>query len=95
MRRLGVWVLVASFVLATGTSNDVTGQALAEFAHAHGFLLWGALVLLIPLAAIILVWPPTLSQIGRNRRSAKRSATQRKSASKSAKTDHAATLRSR
>jgi hypothetical protein len=42
-----------SFVLITGTSNDVTGKALAEFAHAHGFRLWGALILLIPLAATI------------------------------------------
>ena len=71
-------MLVASFVLVTGTSNDVTGQALAEFAHAHGFLLWGALVLLIPLAAIALIWPPALSRVGRNRRSAKRNNSRRK-----------------
>jgi len=78
MRRLGVWMLLASFVLATGTSNDVTGQSLAEFAHAHGFLLWGALVLLIPLAAIALIWPPTLSRVRRSRASAKRNESQRK-----------------
>jgi hypothetical protein len=70
--------LLMSFILATGTSNDVTGQRLAEFAHAHGFLLWGALVLLIPLAAIALIWPPTLSRVRRSRASARQNESQRK-----------------
>ena len=78
MRRLGIWMLLASFILVTGTSNDVTGQTLAEFAHAHGFLLWGALVLLIPLAAIALIWPPISSRGRHNRGSAKRNNSRRK-----------------
>jgi hypothetical protein len=40
-------------VLVTGTSNDLVGQAVAEFAHAHGFMLFGALILLVPLAAMV------------------------------------------
>jgi hypothetical protein len=67
MRTLGICALVVSFILVTGTSNDVTGQALAEFGHAHGFLLWGTLVLLIPLGAVILRQRPSLPQISRNR----------------------------
>ncbi len=54
MRALNIFMLVASFILVTGTSNDVTGQKLAEFAHAHGFMLWGALILLIPLGVMVL-----------------------------------------
>jgi hypothetical protein len=53
MRMLGAGVLLASFVLVTGTSNDVVGTKVTMFAHAHGFLLGGTLILLIPLAAII------------------------------------------
>jgi hypothetical protein len=67
MRTLGIGILVASFVLVTGTSNDVTGQALAEYAHAHGFLLWGTLILLIPLGAVILSRRPALPQAAWNR----------------------------
>ncbi len=77
MRRLGVSMLLASFILATGTSNDVTGQALAEFAHAHGFLLWGALILFVPLGAIILKWPPPAQQRSQAKRSSRRNATGR------------------
>ena len=54
MRALNIFMLVASFILVTGTSNDVTGQSLAEFAHAHGFMLWGTLILLIPLSVMVL-----------------------------------------
>jgi hypothetical protein len=51
-RLLNVSALAASFILVTGTSNDLTGQTLAEFAHAHGFMLWGALILLVPLGVM-------------------------------------------
>ncbi len=78
MRVFGGWMLLASFILATGTSNDVTGQDLAEFSHAHGFLLIGALVLFIPLAAIVWIWQPPLPQAARNRRPAKRNAPRRR-----------------
>jgi hypothetical protein len=53
MRLFGAVALAMSFILATGTSNDLTGQSLAEFSHAHGFLLAGALILLVPLGRII------------------------------------------
>lgn len=53
LRALAVRTLAASFVLVTGTSNDVVGQTVAEFAHAHGFMLFGALILLVPLAAMV------------------------------------------
>lgn len=52
IRTLAIWTLVASFILVTGTSNDLTGQTLAEFAHGFGFMLIGSLILLIPLGAI-------------------------------------------
>lgn len=53
LRTLALWTLAASFILVTGTSNDLTGQTLAEFAHGFGFMLIGTLILLIPLAAIV------------------------------------------
>jgi glycosyl transferase family 87 len=58
VRTLGVTTLFATFMLTMGISNDLTGAAIAEYAHAHGFLLMGALILFIPLAAIVLMWPP-------------------------------------
>jgi hypothetical protein len=57
-RLLGGGVLLASFILLTGTSNDLTGNALAEFAYTYGFLIAGALVLLIYLGLIILARRP-------------------------------------
>ena len=64
MRAFGAVVLFMSFILATGTSNDVGGQTLAEFSHAHGFLLAGALILLVPLGRIIWMERLTSGQAG-------------------------------
>jgi hypothetical protein len=52
-RTLGALVLSASFVLATATSNDLVGQNVTEWAYGHSFLVLGALVLLIYIAAIV------------------------------------------
>jgi alpha-1,2-mannosyltransferase len=52
-RALGAVVLSASFILATATSNDLVGQSMTEWAYAHSFLVLGALVLLIYIAAIV------------------------------------------
>jgi alpha-1,2-mannosyltransferase len=52
-RPLGTVVLAASFILETVTNNDVVGRSVTEFAYHHGFLAWGAMILLIYLAAIV------------------------------------------
>jgi len=54
LRRVLVPLLVVSFVLLTGTSNDLTGKALAQFAFRYGFLIAGSMVLLGGLA--VLLW---------------------------------------
>jgi hypothetical protein len=59
MRRLGIPVLVASFVLVTGTSNDVVGSRVTEWAYGTGHLVIGALLLMVGVAAIVLRWPMT------------------------------------
>lgn len=56
LRRLLVPLLTVSFILLTGTSNDVTGKAMAQFAFRYGFLIAGAMVLLGGLA--VLLWRP-------------------------------------
>jgi hypothetical protein len=55
-RPLGTVVLLASFILATATGNDLVGRAVTEWAYLHGFLAWGTMVLLVYLLA--LVWRP-------------------------------------
>lgn len=52
-RGLGGAVLLASFVLATATSNDLVGTAVSEWAYGHGLLVLGALVLLIYVASLV------------------------------------------
>jgi hypothetical protein len=54
LRRVLVPLLVVSFVLLTGTSNDLTGKALAQIAFRYGFLIAGSMVLLGGLA--VLLW---------------------------------------
>src|SRR6516162_10052687 len=62
IRTLGTYVLVASFLLRAGTSNDVAGQRLTDFAYTYGFMPLGAIVLYIIFAAILWLWrPPGLS----------------------------------
>jgi glycosyl transferase family 87 len=59
MRRLGIPVLVASFVLVTATSNDVVGSRITEWAYQSGQLVIGALLLMVGIAAIVLRGPMT------------------------------------
>jgi hypothetical protein len=52
-RLLGSWVLTASFMLATASSNDAAGQSISDWAYRHSLLVLGALAPLIYIAAII------------------------------------------
>jgi hypothetical protein len=62
LRTLGTWVLVASFLLRAGTSNDLAGQRLTDFAYSYGFMPLGAIALYIIFGAIVWIWhPPGLS----------------------------------
>jgi Glycosyltransferase family 87 len=58
MRVPGSLVLAASFILLTGTSNDLVGRRLTEFAYLYGFMVWGAAVLLVALAIMTWIFPP-------------------------------------
>jgi hypothetical protein len=53
-RRVGAFVLTASFVLATGTYNDLAGQYLSELAARYDLPTMGALVLIVYLG--VLIW---------------------------------------
>ena len=62
MRTLGTYVLVASFLLRAGTSNDLAGQRLTDLAYMYGFMPLGAIALYIIFGAILWAWhPPGLS----------------------------------
>jgi len=58
MRKLGAWVLAASFLLRAGTSNDIAGQTITDIAYAYGFMPMGAIALYIAFAAMKWVWHP-------------------------------------
>ena len=58
MSKLGTCVLVLSFLLRAGTSNDLAGQTITDFAYAYGFMPIGAIVLYIAFAAMTWVWHP-------------------------------------
>ncbi len=58
MRTLGTYVLAASFLLRAGTSNDLAGQRLTDFAYTYGFMPLGAIALYIIFAAILWAWHP-------------------------------------
>jgi alpha-1,2-mannosyltransferase len=58
MRRLGTYVLVVSFLLRAGTSNDIAGQRLTDIAYMYGFMPLGAITLYIACAAMLWVWRP-------------------------------------
>src|SRR5215472_9020803 len=58
MRTLGSYVLVASFLLRAGTSNDLAGQRLTDFAYTYGFMPLGAIALYIIFGAMLWAWPP-------------------------------------
>ena len=58
MRVYGSVVLAASFMLLTGTSNDLTGWLFGEFPYVYGFMTEGAIVLLAAFAMMAGVWRP-------------------------------------
>ena len=58
LRMLGTYVLAASFLLRAGTSNDLAGQRITDFAYSYGFMPLGAIALYIIFAAILWLWPP-------------------------------------
>ena len=58
MRKLGAWVITISFLLRAGTSNDIAGKTITDFAYAYGFMPIGAIVLYIAFAAMAWVWHP-------------------------------------
>jgi alpha-1,2-mannosyltransferase len=65
IRKLGTWVLAISFLLRAGTSNDLAGQTITDFAYAYGFMPIGAIVLYIAFAAMTCVWhPPGIAKQG-------------------------------
>jgi hypothetical protein len=65
IRKLGTWVLAISFLLRAGTSNDLAGQTITDFAYAYGFMPIGAIVLYIAFAAMTWVWhPPGIAKQG-------------------------------
>jgi hypothetical protein len=51
-------VLATSFLLRAGTSNDLAGQTITDFAYAYGFMPIGAIVLYIAFAAMTWIWRP-------------------------------------
>jgi alpha-1,2-mannosyltransferase len=58
MRKLGTYVLAVSFLLRAGTSNDLAGQRITDFAYTYGFMPLGAITLYIAFAAMLWVWRP-------------------------------------
>jgi len=63
MRKLGTWVLAVSFLLRAGTSNDIAGRIITDFAYTYGFMPMGAIVFYIAFAAMTWVWhPPGIAQ---------------------------------
>ena len=58
MRTLGTCVLAASFLLRAGTSNDLAGQRITDFAYTYGFMPLGAILLYVIFAAMLWVWQP-------------------------------------
>ena len=64
MRVFGTLVLVASFMLLTGTSNDLAGERLSEFAYMYGFFIEGAILLFVAFAVMLRIWrPPGLAAV--------------------------------
>ncbi|MGE5366965.1 MAG: glycosyltransferase 87 family protein [Betaproteobacteria bacterium] len=62
LRTLGTYVLAASFLLRAGTSNDLVGGRITDFAYSYGFMPLGAIALYIIFGAILWAWhPPGLS----------------------------------
>jgi len=53
IRLFGSVVLAASFILLTGTSNDLASGQLSEFSYRYGFMTAGAILLLAAFAAML------------------------------------------
>jgi len=51
-RTVGVVVLASSFVLLTGTTNDLSGHVLTEIAYQYNFWIVGTLLLLVYFAIL-------------------------------------------
>jgi hypothetical protein len=58
IRTLGIYVLVASFLLRAGTSNDLAGQRITDIAYTYGFMPLGAMALYLIFGAMLWVWHP-------------------------------------
>jgi hypothetical protein len=58
LRVFGSVVLAASFMLITGTSNDLAGGWLTELSYRYGFLIEGAILQFAAFAAMLWIWPP-------------------------------------
>jgi hypothetical protein len=52
-RGIGVGVLILSFVLLTGTTNDLSGHALTDIAYQNNFWIVGSLLLLVYFAILL------------------------------------------
>jgi alpha-1,2-mannosyltransferase len=67
MRVFGSVVLATSFMLLTGTSNDLTAWLFGDFPYMYGFMTEGAIVLLAALGMMAGVWrPPGIAGEGRS-----------------------------
>ena len=53
MRTFIAAMVLASFVLATATSNDAVGRAFTGWALSHDLPMWGTLLLVVPLGLVI------------------------------------------
>jgi hypothetical protein len=58
LRKFGTCMLTLSFLLRAGTSNDIAGQRITDFAYTYGFMPLGAITLYVVFAAMLWVWPP-------------------------------------
>ncbi len=54
MRSVNIWMLAASFLLATATSNDTVGRSFTGWALEHSLPVFGTLLLAVQLG--VLIW---------------------------------------
>jgi alpha-1,2-mannosyltransferase len=58
MRVLGSVVLALSFLLLAGLANNLTPHWLQDAAYYYGFMIYGAMLMYVALAAMLCVWRP-------------------------------------